>query len=80
MPTEHEPVLASELTALLAPKPGQVAVDCTFGGGGHARRIAAALGPGGTLIAIDRDPAAEARFERFAAEVECETRFLGADF
>ena len=37
MPTEHEPVLAPELIALLAPQPGQIAVDCTFGGGGHAR-------------------------------------------
>jgi 16S rRNA (cytosine1402-N4)-methyltransferase len=80
MPTEHEPVLAPELTALLAPQPGQVAVDCTFGGGGHARRIAAALGPRGTLIAIDRDPAAEARFERFAAEAGCHTRFIGSDY
>ena len=78
--TEHEPVLATELTELLAPQPGQIAVDCTFGGGGHARRIAAALGPDGTLICIDRDPAAEARFEAFAAEVPCATRFIGADF
>jgi len=80
MPTEHEPVLATELTALLAPQPGQVAVDCTFGGGGHARLIAAAIGPQGTLIGIDRDPAAEARFERFAAEAPCRTRFLGSDY
>jgi 16S rRNA (cytosine1402-N4)-methyltransferase len=80
MPTEHEPVLADELTALLAPQPGQVAVDCTFGGGGHARRIATALGPDGTLIAIDRDPAAESRFERFAAEIPCQARFLGCDY
>jgi 16S rRNA (cytosine1402-N4)-methyltransferase len=80
MPTEHEPVLAPELTALLAPQPGQTAVDCTFGGGGHARQIAAAIGVGGTLICIDRDPAAEARFERFAAEVPCQTRFVGADY
>jgi 16S rRNA (cytosine1402-N4)-methyltransferase len=80
MPPEHDPVLAPELTTLLAPEPGQTAVDCTFGGGGHARRIADAIGPSGTLIGIDRDPAAEARFERFAAEAPCQTRFLGADF
>jgi 16S rRNA (cytosine1402-N4)-methyltransferase len=80
MATEHEPVLAPELTALLAPEPGQTAVDCTFGAGGHARRIAAALGPSGTLIGIDRDPSAEKRFERFAAEATCATRFIGADY
>jgi len=80
MPTEHEPVLAPELTELLAPQPGQVAVDCTFGGGGNARRVAAGLGSEGTLIGIDRDPAAEARFGRFADESPCKTRFIGTDF
>ncbi len=80
MPTEHQPVLAAELTELLAPEPGQTAIDCTFGGGGHARLIAAELGPDGTLICIDRDPAAEARYEAFAAGVPCATRFLAADF
>jgi len=80
MTAEHKPVLAAELTELLAPEPGQTAVDCTFGGGGHARRIAAALGPAGTMICIDRDPAAEERFARFAAEVECRTRFISSEF
>lgn len=80
MPAEHEPVLAPELGDLLAPRPGETAVDCTFGGGGHARRIAAALGPAGTLLCIDRDPAAAARYERFAAEAPCRTRFLRGDY
>jgi len=80
MPIEHEPVLAKELVELLAPEPGQIAVDCTFGGGGHARLVAATLGPTGTLICVDRDPAAEARFEAFAAEAPCATRFLASDF
>jgi 16S rRNA (cytosine1402-N4)-methyltransferase len=80
MPTEHQPVLAAELTELLAPGPGQTAVDCTFGGGGHARRIAAKLGPDGTLICIDRDPAAETRYQAFAAEAPCATRFVATDF
>ena len=77
---EHEPVLAAELVSLLAPEPGQVAVDCTFGAGGHARRVAEMLGPEGRLIGIDRDPAAEARFARFAVEAPCRTLFIGADF
>ncbi len=80
MPTEHKPVLAPEMVALLAPEPGQTAVDCTFGGGGHARHVAEAIGPSGTLVCIDRDPAAEARFEAFAAEAPCATRLLGTDF
>jgi 16S rRNA (cytosine1402-N4)-methyltransferase len=78
--SEHEPVLAPELVSLLAPEPGQTAVDCTFGGGGHARRVAELIGPEGTLIGIDRDPAAEKRFNRFATEAPCRTLFIGADF
>jgi 16S rRNA (cytosine1402-N4)-methyltransferase len=78
--SEHEPVLADELVSLLAPEPGQTAVDCTFGGGGHARRIADLIGPEGTLIGIDRDPAAQERFNRFAAEVPCRTLFISSDF
>jgi 16S rRNA (cytosine1402-N4)-methyltransferase len=80
MSREHEPVMAAELTELLAPQPGQTAVDCTFGGGGHAERIAAELGSEGTLICIDRDPAAEARYAELAAAAPCRTRFLRTDF
>jgi 16S rRNA (cytosine1402-N4)-methyltransferase len=80
MPTEHVPVLASELVALVDPQPGELIVDCTFGGGGHARLVAERLGPSGELVAIDRDPAAAERFEEFTAEAACETRFIAADF
>jgi 16S rRNA (cytosine1402-N4)-methyltransferase len=80
MPVEHEPVLAPELVALLAPQAGDTAIDCTFGGGGHARLMAERLGPEGTLIAIDRDPFAAERFEEFAAEALCQTRFVAGDF
>ena len=80
MSAEHVPVLADELVSLLDPHPGETSVDCTFGAGGHARRIAERVGAGGTLIGIDRDPVAEERFREFAAEAECETRFLRADF
>jgi 16S rRNA (cytosine1402-N4)-methyltransferase len=78
--TVHIPVLAGELVEALDPAPGDVAVDCTFGGGGHARLIAERIGPAGTLIGIDRDPEAQARFEDMAAEVSCHTRFIRASF
>ena len=80
MPTEHVPVLASELLDLVAPEPGETAVDCTFGGGGHAALVAGRIGPTGTLVAIDRDPAAEERFAAFAAEAPSSGRFLRCDF
>ena len=76
----HVPVLAGELIDLLAPHPGQTAIDGTVGGGGHARLIAERIGPAGTLIGIDRDPVAEERFAQLAAEVPCSTRFIRATF
>ncbi|HEY6889253.1 MAG TPA: 16S rRNA (cytosine(1402)-N(4))-methyltransferase RsmH [Solirubrobacter sp.] len=80
MPQTHVPVLAGELIEALDPRAGQIAVDCTLGAGGHARLVAERIGPTGTLIAIDRDPTAEAAFAQLAAEVACDTRFIRADF
>jgi 16S rRNA (cytosine1402-N4)-methyltransferase len=80
MTQAHIPVLAGELIDIVDPAPGEVAVDCTFGGGGHARLIAERIGPAGTLICIDRDPAAEEHFAQLTAELPCRTRFIRADF
>ena len=80
MPTEHLPVLAPELIALVDPGPGETVVDCTFGGGGHARLAAERIGPTGTLIAIDRDPSASERFAEIGPELVSGTRFVRGDF
>lgn len=80
MTESHVPVLAEEVVELTRPADGETVVDCTFGGGGHARLLAERVSPSGTVIGIDRDPAARSRFEDFAAEAECETRFLQLDF
>lgn len=79
----HVPVLAGELLAVLdldRVPPPQVAIDCTFGDGGHARLVAERLGASGTLVAIDRDPLAERRFAALAAEVSCSLRFIRASY
>lgn len=55
--TRHIPVLLHEVLGVLAPRPGQVIVDCALGLGGHAAAIAERLLPGGKLIGIDLDPA-----------------------
>jgi 16S rRNA (cytosine1402-N4)-methyltransferase len=80
MPATHVPVLAGELIEALDPQPGQVAVDCTLGGAGHARLVAERLGPDGLLIGIDRDPLAEEAFAALAMDVPCRTRFVRDDF
>jgi 16S rRNA (cytosine1402-N4)-methyltransferase len=80
MTRSHVPVLAGELIDMTGPAEGDKVVDCTFGAGGHARLMADRIGASGTLVCVDRDPAAEERFEELAAEVSCETRFLRMDY
>jgi len=80
MTIPHVPVLAGEAIELLDPRPGQFVVDCTFGAGGHARLLAGRIGAAGTLIAIDRDPAAAERFAELVAQTGCATRFMRTSF
>ncbi len=54
----HRPVLLEEALRALAIHSDGIYVDGTFGRGGHSRAILDRLGPGGRLIAIDRDPEA----------------------
>ncbi len=54
-PGQHRPVLLQEVLRLLDPRPGQIAVDCTVGYGGHAAAILQRLGPCGRLIGLDCD-------------------------
>jgi 16S rRNA (cytosine1402-N4)-methyltransferase len=61
----HRPIMVAEVLGVLAPKAGEIAVDCTLGYGGHAREILARLQPGGRLLGLDVDllelPKSEAR-------------------
>ena len=52
----HRPIMVAEILTALAPQPGEIAVDCTLGYGGHARELLAAVQPSGRLLAIDADP------------------------
>jgi len=51
----HVPVMGGEVVEGLAPAPGEVAVDCTAGRGGHAAALASAIGSRGTLVLFDLD-------------------------
>ena len=59
----HAPVLHDEVIAALAIQPKGNYVDGTYGRGGHARSILAALDDDGRLIVMDRDPQAIADAE-----------------
>ena len=52
----HRPIMVAEILEVLAPKPGDLAVDCTLGYGGHAQEILAKILPGGKLLGLDQDP------------------------
>lgn len=56
--------MVAEVIAHLRPSPGDVAVDCTLGSGGHARALLERLRPGGRLIGIDVDRDELARTEQ----------------
>ncbi|WP_340587095.1 16S rRNA (cytosine(1402)-N(4))-methyltransferase RsmH [Erythrobacter alti] len=49
----HIPVLLDEVIEALAPQPGDVIIDATFGAGGYTRAL---LDAGATVHAFDRDP------------------------
>lgn len=73
MSTYHEPVLCVEALGFLLTERDGIYVDGTIGGGGHAERICAWLGPGGRLIGCDADAdaiaAAGDRLAGFGARV-----------
>ena len=61
----HRPIMLDEVLRCLQPVAGDIAVDCTLGGGGHAQAILERVRPGGRLIGLDVDslelPRTEAR-------------------
>ena len=52
---EHIPVMINQTMEILAPQPGEVAVDCTLGYAGHSSEFLKAISPDGFLIACDLD-------------------------
>jgi 16S rRNA (cytosine1402-N4)-methyltransferase len=64
----HISVLANEAVDALAPRPGGLYVDGTFGGGGHTRLLLPRIQPAGRVICIDRDPATRTHFDTLARQ------------
>lgn len=57
--SEHLTVLKEEAVELLVTDTSGLYVDCTFGRGGHTRHLLDQLSPDATVMAFDRDEAAE---------------------
>jgi 16S rRNA (cytosine1402-N4)-methyltransferase len=75
----HLPVLLSEVMGFLSPGAGGRFLDCTFGGGGHARAILLASDDV-HLVALDRDPEAAARASALASEFPRRFTLIDRDF
>lgn len=73
----HKPVMLHEVLEYLAPLPGSRHLDCTFGGGGHTRAI---LETGASVVALDRDPAAQERIAPLTADFAATFRFVDLNF
>lgn len=76
----HRAVLLDEVMTWLAPRQGGVYVDGTLGGGGHTRAIAAAIGPAGRLLALDRDPEAVSRARETLGDLAARCTLVRANF
>jgi len=56
----HRSIMVREIMEILAPRPGELAIDATLGYGGHAKEILAKISPGGRLLGLDPLPCAVA--------------------
>lgn len=65
----HVSVMLDEVIRWIEPCPGKLIVDGTLGGGGHARAMAELVKPTGSVIGLDRDPAAVEAAERTLADL-----------
>ena len=72
--------MPDEALRMLALVPGATYVDCTTGGGGHARAAAGVVGPTGRLVLIDRDAAALSAAAESLAGSGCTIRSIHGDF
>jgi 16S rRNA (cytosine1402-N4)-methyltransferase len=70
----HRPIMVDEVLRCLRPAAGDIAIDCTLGGGGHAQAILERIQPGGRLIGLDADP-----LELPRAEARLRAAGFGAD-
>lgn len=77
---EHKSVMLGEVIDALKVKPNGIYLDCTLGGGGHAKAITERLDERGLLIGLDQDDdAISAATERLTGST-CKVKIVRANF
>ena len=74
----HIPVMRDEMLAAVAPRDGEIIVDCTFGAGGYTRALLSAATC--KVVAFDRDPNVRILADALAREFPGHFLFLAARF
>lgn len=76
----HIPVLLEETVGSLRLTPKSVVIDCTLGGGGHAKRILQELGEDGVYVGIDADPKVIEALSVLATESKATVHLVNENF
>ena len=76
----HTPVLLHEVVFLLDVRRGDVVLDATLGGGGHAEKLVKGLGGNGLFIGFDADSDALQRAREVLADSRAPVRLVCGNF
>ncbi len=77
---EHTSVMPKEVHAYQNLKPGDICVDCTLGGSGHALSTIKAILPHGMLIGIDQDMDAIVNAQKILSPFEQNIKLCHSNF
>ncbi|MFA5188091.1 MAG: 16S rRNA (cytosine(1402)-N(4))-methyltransferase RsmH [Patescibacteria group bacterium] len=80
MKFEHVPVLSQEVLEYLDPKANENFIDCTLGGGGHAKEILKRTAPNGKLLGIDLDKEALGAARENLKEYQARITFINDNY
>ncbi|MBU1179169.1 16S rRNA (cytosine(1402)-N(4))-methyltransferase RsmH [Patescibacteria group bacterium] len=74
----HTPVLLKEVLEYLDPKKGDIVLDATYGGGGHASAVCEKIGSVGILVGMDQDSELLKAADR--QDTKCKTILINENF
>lgn len=77
---EHKSVMLDEVLDSLDLKPNGIYLDCTLGGGGHARALGTRLDERGLIIGLDQDDDAISAATENLSGLSCEVKIFRENF